>query len=82
MFKIEELAQYASNNRKEFVIRSKGDLTIYKYSPRVHCRGLWNAFNMETRGLVIDSDNRIVSYPFSKFFKSSFSLSLINGYTK
>lgn len=68
MFKIEELSQYASNNRKEFVIRSNGDLTIYKYSPRVHCRGLWNEFNMETRGFVIDSNNRIVSYPFSKFF--------------
>lgn len=41
---------------------------VLKYSRAVFYDGLWNEFLEECRGLIVDSDYNIVSYPFTKIY--------------
>lgn len=43
-------------------------LKVRKYVRKVFFKNLWDAELVEYRGLVLDMDNNIVSYPFTKIF--------------
>ena len=44
------------------------DLTIWNYSPKVQYESLWDDITMQCRGLVTNSEGKIIARPFSKFF--------------
>lgn len=44
------------------------DLWIYNYTQRAQFDRVWNEETLQCRGLIIDSENNIVSRPFRKFF--------------
>ena len=43
-------------------------LWIYNYTPKCQYHRVWNEITTKCRGLIMDSHDRIVSNPFSKFF--------------
>lgn len=45
---------------------SNPDLFVLKYRKKVFFKGLWNDFLRECRGLVVDKEFNIISYPFTK----------------
>lgn len=45
---------------------SNPDLFVLKYKRKVFYDGKWNAFLRECRGLIVDKDFNIVTYPFTK----------------
>jgi len=44
------------------------DLTIWNYSETVQFQGMWDEITLMCRGLVTNSDGKIVARPFRKFF--------------
>lgn len=44
------------------------DLTIWNYSPKVQYEKLWDEITLQCRGLVTNSEGKIVAKPFKKFF--------------
>jgi RNA ligase len=44
------------------------DLTIWNYSPKVQYEKLWDEITLQCRGLVTNSDGKIIARPFGKFF--------------
>lgn len=44
------------------------DLTIWNYSPRVQYERLWDDITIQCRGLVTNSQGKIIARPFKKFF--------------
>ena len=44
------------------------DLTIWNYSPKVQYDRLWDDITIQCRGLVTNSEGKIVARPFKKFF--------------
>jgi len=44
------------------------DLTIWNYSPKVQYDRLWDDITIQCRGLVTNSEGKIIARPFKKFF--------------
>ena len=44
------------------------DLTIWNYSPKVQYERLWDDITTQCRGLVTNSEGKIIARPFRKFF--------------
>ena len=44
------------------------DLTIWNYSPKVQYDRLWDEITIQCRGLVTNSEGKIIARPFRKFF--------------
>lgn len=44
------------------------DLTIWNYTPKVQFERLWDDITLQCRGLVTNSEGRVVARPFRKFF--------------
>lgn len=44
------------------------DLTIWNYSPKVQYERLWDEITIQCRGLVTNSEGKIIARPFKKFF--------------
>lgn len=44
------------------------DLTIWNYSPKVQYERLWDDITVQCRGLVTNSEGKIIARPFRKFF--------------
>ena len=44
------------------------DLWIYNYTPKCQYHRAWNEITRKCRGLIMDSSDRVVANPFSKFF--------------
>ena len=44
------------------------DLTIWNYTPKVQYERLWDDITLQCRGLVTNSDGKIIARPFKKFF--------------
>lgn len=68
---IQELRQYVETNPALVKVRASSrypHLSVIKYAKRVFYDGLWNDYLEECRGLVIDRDWNIVSYPFTKVY--------------
>lgn len=50
-------------------VKTKGDLTLFNYTPEATYEGSWNFFETVSRGLIIDNKfGEIVARPFDKFF--------------
>lgn len=66
----ESLKKFVENNQKlvKKAPTSNPDLFVLKYTRKVFFDGLWNEFLEQCRGLVIDKDYNIVSYPFTKIY--------------
>lgn len=67
----ESLKKFVLENPKMVSMReseSHPGLFVLKYAKRVFYDDLWNDILEETRGLVIDRDFNIVSYPFTKIY--------------
>jgi len=67
---IEDLLNYQKNHPNMISCRTSedGQFRVFKYTKAAYFKGEWNRFTLECRGLTLDKDNKIVSYPFSKFF--------------
>jgi hypothetical protein len=44
------------------------DLTIWNYTPKVQYERLWDDITIQCRGLVTNSEGKIIARPFKKFF--------------
>jgi len=44
------------------------DLTIWNYTPKVQYEKLWDNITLQCRGLVTNSEGKIIARPFKKFF--------------
>ncbi len=44
------------------------DLWLYNYSQKCQYEKCWNEITLQCRGLILDSDFKIVARPFGKFF--------------
>jgi len=44
------------------------DLTIWNYTPKVQYEKLWDDITLQCRGLVTNSEGKIIARPFKKFF--------------
>jgi RNA ligase len=44
------------------------DLIIWNYSPKVQYERLWDNITMQCRGLVTNSEGKVIARPFKKFF--------------
>jgi RNA ligase len=44
------------------------DLTIWNYTPKVQYERLWDDITLQCRGLVTNSEGKIIARPFKKFF--------------
>jgi hypothetical protein len=65
----EELKEYVQQNPNLVSMKSCGNgLNVLKYKKKVFYDGLWNEFLEECRGLIVDDDFNIVSYPFTKIY--------------
>ncbi|GIV22010.1 MAG: hypothetical protein KatS3mg023_3761 [Armatimonadota bacterium] len=49
-------------------VRTHGNLTLLNYTDKASYRGMWTPWLRVCRGLVIDSENNLVSLPLVKFF--------------
>ena len=68
MFQV-ELQQYIQNNPKLVKMRESTrypELYVLKYSKKCFYDNIWNDYNIECRGAVVDRDFNLVSYPFTK----------------
>ena len=60
---------YSRNELSQYLtVRRYGELVLFNYTNAAQYRADWNNFLRVCRGLVLDSNGRIVSFPFHKFF--------------
>ncbi len=62
------LEKYYQNGLLLKQTHSKHDLTIWNYSPKVQYERLWDDITTQCRGLVTNSEGKIIARPFKKFF--------------
>lgn len=65
---IEVLEKYHNDGLLQKQTHPTLDLTIWNYSPKVQYERLWDDITMQCRGLVTNSQGKIVARPFKKFF--------------
>ena len=65
---LEELEKYISEGYINKVAHKTLDLFLYDYTPKCTYDKFWNETTMACRGLVLNSQGKIISRPFSKFF--------------
>lgn len=63
MVTIEELL-----NHPNISVKEQGEFKVLKYKNKVFYKALWDEATREARGLVLDKDNNIVNYPFTKIY--------------
>ena len=65
---LETLEKYHNEGLLHKQIHPTLDLTIWNYSPKVQYEKLWDEITLQCRGLVTNSDGKIIARPFGKFF--------------
>lgn len=66
---LHELKEYVEQNPNLVTMKACGNgLNVLKYKRKVFYDGLWNEFLEECRGLIVDDEFNIVSYPFTKIY--------------
>ena len=65
---IEKLEKYYQDGLLLKQTHPTKDLTIWNYSPSVQYDRLWDDITMQCRGLVTNSEGKIIARPFGKFF--------------
>ncbi len=64
-----QLKDYVNQNPNLVSVKDCGNgLNVLKYKRKVFYDGLWNDYLEECRGLIVDDDFNIVSYPFTKIY--------------
>lgn len=67
----EELKQYVMDNPRLVKARESSkypSLYVLKYSKHVFFKNSWNDYLEECRGVVVDKDFNLISYPFTKIY--------------
>lgn len=67
-FTIDELKKAVADKLVTERKHPTADLYIYNYTPLVQYSRQWNPVTMQTRGLILDGEGKIVARPFTKFF--------------
>ena len=65
---LETLNEYYSQGLLQKQTHPTLDLTIWNYSPMVQYERLWDDITIQCRGLVTNSEGKIIARPFKKFF--------------
>ncbi len=66
---IYELKQYVQQNPNLVSMKAQGNgLNVLKYKRKVFYDNLWDEYLEECRGLIVDDDFNVVSYPFTKIY--------------
>jgi hypothetical protein len=65
---LNELQEYVQTSNLVTVKSCGNGLNVLKYKRKVFYDGLWNEYLEECRGLIVDDDFNIVSYPFTKIY--------------
>jgi len=65
---LDELKEYAQTSNLVQIKDAGNGLHVLKYKRKVFYDGLWNEYLEECRGLIVDADFNIVSYPFTKIY--------------
>ncbi len=65
---LNELEKYFQNGLLLKQTHPIHDLTIWNYTPKVQYERLWDDITLQCRGLVTNSDGKIIARPFKKFF--------------
>lgn len=68
MISINELEKYYQDGLLLRQTHPIYDLTIWNYSPKVQYDRLWDDITIQCRGLVTNSEGKIIARPFKKFF--------------
>ena len=68
MISLNELEKYYQDGLLLKQTHPKYDLTIWNYSPKVQYDRLWDDITIQCRGLVTNSEGKIIARPFKKFF--------------
>lgn len=70
---VNDILNYAAENPKMLRVKEcDNGMRVLKYSHKAFYRGVWDPELREARGLVIDAEDSIVAYPFSKAFGLGF----------
>lgn len=69
MFK-DDLKSFVENNKKLVSVKETiyDDLYVLKYSKKCFYKNAWNAFLEECRGVIVDKDYNVVSFPYKKIY--------------
>lgn len=65
---LEKLEKYYQDGLLLKQVHPTYDLTIWNYSPKVQYDRLWDEITLQCRGLVTNSEGKVVARPFQKFF--------------
>lgn len=67
---LDDLKTYVMENPQLVTMKETSDpnLFVLKYKKKVFYDNLWNDYLEECRGLIVDKDFNIVSYPFTKIY--------------
>lgn len=65
---LKTLEEYCQNGLLLKQTHTKFDLSIWNYSPKVQYERLWDETTVQCRGLVTNSEGKIIARPFKKFF--------------
>mgnify|MGYP000502932355 CR=1 FL=1 len=65
---LDELKEYVQTSDLVTMKDCGNGLHVLKYKRKVFYDGLWNEYLEECRGLIVDDDFNIVSYPFTKIY--------------
>ncbi len=68
MISLKELEKYYQDGLLLRQTHPIYDLTIWNYSPKVQYDKLWDDITIQCRGLVTNSEGKIIARPFKKFF--------------
>ena len=69
-FNADDLVEKGLVTKKTYVEGEFEGLSVYKYSRKVFFDNLWSLDERlkDCRGIVVDGNNEIISYPFTKVF--------------
>jgi RNA ligase len=65
---LETLEKYYNEGLLHKQVHPTLDLTIWNYSPKVQYEKLWDEITLQCRGLVTNSEGKVIARPFGKFF--------------
>jgi len=65
---LNKLEKYYQNGLLLKQTHPRYDLTIWNYTPKVQYERLWDDITLQCRGLVTNSEGKIIARPFKKFF--------------
>lgn len=65
---LETLEKYYSEGLLHKQTHPTLDLTIWNYTPKVQYEKLWDEITLQCRGLVTNSEGKVIARPFGKFF--------------